>query len=118
MALERVSATAVMIAAALAAALLFQIDWLFFLAIALTAVVLFTNKSATRAKHKHEKTEEKTEKKVKRRVVVVRQPVHHQPSDILQEKIQDEIKEVPLLKPYSHIHDKWGGGSSWPKHGH
>ncbi len=120
MALLQLNSTTVMIVAALAAALLFQIDWLFFLAIALTTVVLLTNKPASHAKHKHEKTEEaKTGKKTKRRVVIVRQPVHHQPSDVIGEKMIEEILERPLLQPwegYPNDTTKRGIKDKWEEH--
>ena len=114
-------------------ALFFQIEWMFFLAIALTAIVLLTqaNPAGKSVKHEVEKeTQEATEtdeeetteadeadEEEKEQLIIVKQPVHQHQSESLQHKIDEEIINRALAKPWEHIEKNWWKGTS-PSYGH
>lgn len=117
--------TTVITAAALLAGIMFQIDWLFFLSLALTAVIILTSAKTTNSHaHKHEeKHEDETEedeeaedeeelKEEKEQLIIVKQPVHPHPSEILQHKIDEEIIDRAITLPWEHIEGNWWKGDS------
>ena len=122
-------ATAMIIISALVMAFLFQIEWMFFLAIALTAIVLLTQANPAGKSVKHEEkneTEETTEadedeaaddEEEKEQLIIVKQPVHQHQSESLQHKIDEEIIGRALAKPWEHIEHNWWKGTS-PSYGH
>ncbi len=116
--------TTIITVAALLAGILFQIDWLFFLSLALTAVIILTSaKPAASHAHKHEEHENETAedeeaegeeemKEEKEQLIIVKQPVHPHPSEILQHKIDEEIIDRAVTLPWEHIEGNWWKGMS------